>query len=116
VTRCLALALAGACAAAFAATAEPTTSPLRFNPFLAPPLSDLAAGGATGSSAAWQPVLRATLQAGEESLADLGGVVLAIGEETGGYRLLEVREFAAVFDHNGEHIELEVPTSASLEP
>jgi hypothetical protein len=71
----------------------------------------LAAGHASG-----EPVLRATLVAGEASLADLGGVVLAVGEQTHGYRLVEVREFEAVFERGGENLVLGVQPVASVAP
>ena len=43
-------------------------------------------------------VVKATLVAGSQSMANLGGVILQIGEETHGYRLIEVREREAVFE------------------
>ncbi len=46
--------------------------------------------------------------AGEHSFANLGGVVLKLGEETHGYRLLEVREWTAVFSVDGERVVLAV--------
>ncbi len=46
--------------------------------------------------------------AGERSLANLGGVVLKLGEDTHGYRLLEVREWMAVFSKDGERVVLAV--------
>ena len=60
------------------------------------------------------PVLSATLDSGAESLANLGGVVLKIGEETHGYRLVEVRLWEAVFDRNGVSVVLAVETPAAM--
>lgn len=88
------------------ADAEGGSQPrLRFDPFARPDLSAAAADDPTAAVRAgeWAPVLNATLVAGERSLANLGGVLLAIGEETHGYRLVEVRAWEAVFDHGGEH-------------
>ena len=86
--------------------------PLRFNPFLEPDpalLQDRGADVAPRRSAGeWRPILRATLVAGEQSLVNLGGVVLRRGEETHGYRLLEVRNWEAVFSRKGERVVLPV--------
>jgi hypothetical protein len=54
----------------------------------------------------WAPVLRATLVAGKHSLVNLGGVMLATGDEAGGFRLVEVREFEAVFEKDGSLVVL----------
>lgn len=50
--------------------------------------------------------LQATLVAKDKSFANIGGVILAPGEEHNGYRLVSVREGAAVLERNGERIEL----------
>lgn len=50
--------------------------------------------------------LKATLVARDKSFANIGGVVLAPGEEHAGYRLLSVSEGAAVLERNGERIVL----------
>ena len=82
---------------------------LRFDPFVRPDLSVAAASDpAAGREGQWSPVLNATLVAGDRSLANLGGVVLGIGEETHGYRLVEVRAWEAVFEHGGERTVLPV--------
>jgi hypothetical protein len=114
--RSLLLALIGALAWAVPAGAEPGSERLlRFNPFLRP---DLGAAGRgpdqpRAADAEWRPVLTATLVAGERSLANLGGVVLGLGEETHGYRLVEVREFEAVFENAGEQVVLPVEAHRS---
>lgn len=93
---------------------------LRFNPFAVPDLVGLPGGEGPRAAApvdeAWQPVLRATLVAADTSLADLGGVLLAVGEEIHGYRLLEVRPFEAVFERGGERMVLAVPPAAAVQP
>ena len=98
-------------AIAFSAAAE--TSTLRFNPFAVPDLASLEAGSAAASpastdSAPWKPVLRATLLASEDSLVDLGGVLLSVGESHRGWRLLEVGEFEATFERQRERVTLPV--------
>ena len=77
---------------------------LRFDPFVQPDLSTIAGAGpaAPARDGEWAPVLRATLVGGDRSLANLGGVLLAIGEESHGYRLIEVRPWEAVFEYAGE--------------
>jgi hypothetical protein len=50
---------------------------------------------------AWAPQLRATLVAGAQSLANVEGVILLLGEKHQGYRLVEVREGEAIFLGNG---------------
>jgi len=77
---------------------------LRFDPFAQPDLTAVPGAGpaSLARDGEWAPVLTATLVAGDRSLANLGGVLLEIGEESHGYRLLEVRPWEAVFEHGGE--------------
>ena len=83
---------------------------LRFDPFAMPDLAWLAEArpGHDHGDDSWAPVLRATLVSrdGQGSLANLGGVVLRVGEETEGYRLLAVREWEADFERAGERLTL----------
>ena len=82
----------GGPAAARAGDAPPHL--LRFNPFARPELSAISRSGAPSkASGGWAPVLTATLADGEKSLVNLGGVILGVGEETHGYRLLNVDVF-----------------------
>ena len=46
--------------------------------------------------------LRATITAGAQSMANVDGVILTLGEEMSGYRLIEVREREAVFVRHGK--------------
>ncbi len=99
----------GLAAVAALAAADESETRLRFNPFERPQLeAALRRDRAGRAEEPWSPVLRATLVAEDESMADLGGVLLEIGEETHGYRLLEVRPFQAVFERNGEQLVLDV--------
>jgi len=97
-----------------AAVKRPTPQPaLRFNPFAHTDLGRASSGGYGASAAgdgAWQPVLAGTLAAGRDSLANLGGVILGVGEETHGYRLEEVGPFDAVFVKDGRTLRLLVET------
>lgn len=99
-----------------AASAQAASPGLRFNPFALPDLKVVVAESealAPIPVETWTPVLSATLAAGKASFANLGGVVLEIGEETHGYRLREVRLWEAVFEKDGETVVLAVkPQSA----
>lgn len=92
-----------------AADGERADRLLRFNPFARPDLSAITRAGAPHDAAGgWAPVLTATLADGEESLANLGGVILEIGEETHGYRLVKVDVFEAAFEKDGATLVLPV--------
>lgn len=54
----------------------------------------------------WRAELRAVLVAGRKSNADLGGVILGLGESTNGYRLISVNEGIATFNRGGEKVVL----------
>lgn len=93
------------------AHAEPKQRPrLRYDPFVKPDLAAATGGGpaAPARDGEWAPVLNATLVAGDRSLANLGGVLLELGEESHGYRLIEVHPWEAVFEHAGEQKTLPV--------
>ena len=115
------LALALVCLGASSATesfgnGERGPSP-RFDPFDRPPLTgDVSSRRSNLASASWSPWLKATLVAGESSLANLGGVVLKLGDETHGYRLLEVREWTAAFSKDGERVVFAVVPPFEPEP
>ena len=84
---------------------------LRFDPFERPELwrsdgRDPGYGARTEPE--WRPTLKATLVAGAASLANLGGIVLELGEEIHGYRLREVRPWEAVFEKGGVTLVLPV--------
>ncbi len=82
---------------------------LRFNPFVPPAVLGRGGGevaGAPGFGAF--PRLTGTLVAGPQSLANLGGWILGLGEEAHGYRLVEVREGEAVFERDGRPLVLRV--------
>ncbi len=83
---------------------------LRFDPFTQPGAQTAGPGrpGPAGSQPAWSPELRSTLVSGERSLVNLGGIILELGEEAHGYRLLEVREGEAVFERAGSEVVLQM--------
>ena len=88
----------------------------RFDPFDRPSLQGRPGGEAVLPQAPWSPWLKATLVAGERSMANLGGVVLKLGEETRGFRLVEVREWEAVFTKDGERLTLVVVPPIEPQP
>ncbi len=96
-------------AVALAAAAADEIPMLRFDPFAPPVLAGLpgrSEGPASLAGPAWTPVLTGVVVAGARSVANLNGVVVGIGEEAHGYRLLRVREGEAVFEREGREIVL----------
>ncbi len=105
--------------AALAASAQNAGPTLRHNPFAGPPAAAPVEGYAAVPAAAAEvsrsPELRATLVAGKRSIANLEGTILGIGEEAHGYRLLEVRDWDAVFMKDGARVVLEIDPKESAE-
>lgn len=114
--RTAAVVLAAALAMGASPGAVPTggeTSPaLRFNPFARPELSRAAdedEDEAEGRAAPeWAPILTATLVSGSDSMVNLGGSILRVGEESHGYRLVKVRHWEAEFERGGKTVVLTV--------
>jgi len=84
---------------------------LHFDPFAAPDLDQVARGGegVSGPQPAWSPVLRATLMAGAESMVNLGGTILKLGDEAHGYQLVDVQEGEASFLKGESEVVLSIP-------
>lgn len=99
-----------AAAVAMTAGVVRAESELRFDPFRPQEgTARASADAASGRAAeAFIPELRATLISRAQSLVDFGGVILALGEEAHGYRLLEVWPYAAVFEFNGGEVVVEI--------
>ena len=81
------------------------------NPFQPPidltePAADRENTGAQQEAAPEPLDLRATLLAGERSSANLGGLIVSIGDEIAGYRLVSVQEREALLSKDGETIRL----------
>ncbi|GEM_PF-3201073 len=92
---------------------ESDPAALRHNPFQQPATpAELpaprapAGGGGMRIGDDWQPELRAVLQAGDASLANVDGQVLAVGERIRGYRLIQVGERSAVLARGARRLEL----------
>lgn len=67
-----------------------------------------AAQAARPETLAAPPVLSATLTSAHQPMAILGGRLMTLGEEHGGYRLVDVSEGSAVFLHNHAEVRLVV--------
>ena len=104
----LALQLLGGAGAALGATfpddQRPLASILHSNPFerlntpeeiRAPPIPVI------NVPPPWSPELRGTLVSPWGPMVNVDGVILEIGEEIDGFRLVEVREYEAVFVRDG---------------
>ncbi len=79
---------------------------LRRDPFQEPAdfIAQADAPGVTPAAPGSRPQIFGILAAGGESLVNLGGEIMAVGEEAGGYQLLEVAEEHAVFRRGDEII------------
>jgi len=80
---------------------------LRHDPFETPALLDQPAPEPSSVQAVeeilepWERELRATSVSSARSMINVDGVILVEGQELDGFRLVEVRERAAVFEKNG---------------
>jgi len=95
-----AVALAASGASALAAP------PLTKDHFVRPRALTPAAIPAATAPAAPLLELRATLSAGVESVADVGGHIVRLGETVAGYRLVTVNEDGAVFERDGRTVKV----------
>ncbi len=89
---------------------------LSHDPFVRPPLTapgaplQNQAGGKrlAGPEAPWNPKLTAVMVAGKDSLVDIDGRIINIGEEIDGYYLIKVMEGEAVFRKKNRRVVLKV--------
>ncbi|MFK7896610.1 MAG: hypothetical protein AB8G23_12290 [Myxococcota bacterium] len=107
-TACLIFALG------FSQTASADEAPvLRFDPFGSRPEQVAAPRETAAPETGRGPILLSTIVRGDRSLVNLGGTILALEEESLGYRLLEVRAFDALFLKDGQEVRLEVKSPES---
>ena len=107
--RLLALLLVGAAGTAVADPPPPTNAPapvLRHDPFRRPGGTSTAAPQTV--EAQWRPQLRGVLLSGRQSLANVEGQMVGIGESLDGHRLLSVTEYQAVFEKDGRRTTLDM--------
>jgi hypothetical protein len=104
------LALSLGAAAAACAAAPDGASRLRNDPFdqHRAHRTDRGAEPAASTPPVWRPELRAVLVAGDRSMADVGGIIVKLGGEVDGFRLVEVRDRKAVFLKNGTRLTLSI--------
>ncbi len=82
-------------------------------PLLSAPLpSNTAAGTVAEEEMPWNPQLIAVMVAGKDSLVNLDGIIIKIGEEKDGYRLVQVRDQEAIFKKGNKRIVLNMEMSA----
>lgn len=82
------------------------------NPFSRPVLEPAPTPGVPVSESIDRPQLRGVIVAGDQSIANLNGTLLAIGEEASGYRLDNVTEEGATFLYEGEQVTLYLEESS----
>lgn len=73
---------------------------LKHDPFVRPSLTSISLDKASENvevEAPWTPVLTSIMLAGKRSLITLDGVIMKIGEEKDGYRLVQVKDHEATF-------------------
>lgn len=61
----------------------------------------------------WTPQLKATLRAGRNSMANLNGKIIKLGETINGYQLLGVGERSAILVKNNKRLQLTIETGSS---
>ena len=90
------------------ANAPAAAEVLQHKPFKSPVLEGRAAAGVNGDTLNGELTLRATLAAGESSLANINGQLFHIGDEVSGYQLKEINEGSVVLFKNEQERRLTV--------
>lgn len=73
---------------------------LQHNPFKRPVLEGRTKTGAGGDALTDELTLRATLAAGDASLANINGQLFHLGDEVSGYRISEINEGSVILFRN----------------
>ncbi len=97
------------------AVAAPT---LRHDPFSRPVLEMLSRSNAAprlSANGEWNPKLIAVMVAGKQSMVNLDGTLLKLGDVIDGRRLVDVRDHTAVFRKGKKRIVLKMDTSSTLD-
>ena len=103
-----------ACLCSFSVVGEeyPQANRVHHDPFQRPviPQKSVAEPEASKPSAqkVWAPKLTATLRAGQNSMANVNGKIIKLGETINGYRLIEVDERSVVFAKNKQRTHLTI--------
>lgn len=91
--------------------------PLSHDPFTRPPLSATVARTLNGQpetvseDVPWTPSLSAVVVAGKNSMVNVNGAIVTLGENIEGHRLIEVNDQEAVFKKGKKRIVLKIQTS-----
>ena len=90
----------------------PQAMRVRHDPFQRPVIPQTSVAEPEGSKPptqeAWAPKLTATLRAGRNSMANVNGKIIKLGETITGYKLIEVDERSAVFVKNKQRTHLTI--------
>jgi len=92
----------------FAAGQVTAAELLKHNPFKRPMLDGRAQAGVTGDALTGELTLRATLAAGDRSLANINGKLFHLGDEVSGYQISEINEGSVVLFRNEQQRRLTV--------
>ena len=86
-------------------SAAAAASGVRHDPFARPQFEAAPAQAVAPTARRVRPTLagtlRATVVAGDESMANVDGLIMKLGDELGAFRLVEIREREAIFDYQG---------------
>jgi hypothetical protein len=85
---------------------------LRYDPFAPLTLVAESSPGRGVPEGVFEPVLRSTLLAGDDSMANLGGEILRVGETVEGYTLIAVGRFEATFQKDG--VQIRIPLRSTV--
>ena len=100
--------LTGLCC--FSVTAAET---MQHDPFARPLITNLSTTNTTTAETVveeviWNPALTAVMVAGKNSLVNVDGVIVKLGEEIDGYRLIEVKDYQAIFKKGRKRVVLTI--------
>jgi hypothetical protein len=96
-----------------ASVANPVT--LKTNPFMRPTLDDSASyntNTTANTASAGSMRLRGIMLANNNSLADIDGKIINIGQQVNGYTLIAVKQRHIVLDRNGIQITLSIDSES----
>jgi hypothetical protein len=100
------------CSLSVAAEDYGTASKVQHDPFQKPVLQQISDVGDEASKLAeekpWTPKLTATLRAGRNSMANVNGKIIKLGETFNGYKLVKVEGMSALFIKKNRQIKLTI--------
>lgn len=86
---------------------------LRHDPFARPLFTSLSTTKSEATDVAveeaiWNPTLKAVMVAGKNSLVNVDGVIIKLGEEIDGHRLIQVKDYEAIFKKGNKRVVLTI--------